>query len=169
MPITEYDPASNTDRIFHETTVDIGGQRSVNKPIHIVQYDRTLPVIQVHLTCNGKECSDAFVEHITDVKVRWSKPDGKFVIRDILGMSSDKKTVYFDVSYQMTAAYGDCSPILEIQITSDDTTYTAGTSSISFSIDKNPVQQEDIESLNEYPEFLDLMERMRKFLDEHED
>lgn len=39
--------------IKHITTVDIGDLRTLSKPIHLMQYDKSLPEIEVHITKDG--------------------------------------------------------------------------------------------------------------------
>lgn len=41
--------------IKHTTTVDIGDLRTLSKPIHLMQYDKSLPEIEVHITKDGQE------------------------------------------------------------------------------------------------------------------
>lgn len=36
--------------IKHTTTVDIGDLRTLSKPIHLMQYDKSLPEIEVHIS-----------------------------------------------------------------------------------------------------------------------
>lgn len=131
-----------TDRITHKAKVDFS-QRCVQKTIHIVQYDKSLPVIAVELFLNGAEYvlpSHAYV------KVRWGKRDRTFIYKDALGCDASRHIVYFDVDEQMSFFYGPCNPILEVIISGNK----AGSSVIPFEIDRNPVQEGDLESSNEY-------------------
>lgn len=131
-----------TDRITHKAKVDFS-QRCVQKTIHIVQYDKSLPVIAVELFLNGAEY--VLPSH-ADVKVRWGKRDRTFIYKDTLGCDASRHIVYFDVDEQMSFFYGPCNPILEVIISGNK----AGSSIIPFEIDRNPVQEGDLESSNEY-------------------
>ena len=131
-----------TDRITHKAKVDFS-QRCVQKTIHIVQYDKSLPVIAVELFLNG---SEYVLPSHADVKVRWGKRDRTFIYKDALGCDASRHVVYFDVDEQMSFFYGPCNPILEVIISGNK----AGSSVIPFEIDRNPVQEGDLESSNEY-------------------
>lgn len=90
-----------------------------------------------------------------DMSVRFGKPDGTFVIKNVLGCDSDRKCVYFDFDEQMSYFFGVFNPILELKIGNK----IAGSSSITFTIEKNPVQETDIKSSSEY---LDLEKKINE-------
>ena len=71
-----------TDRMVHETKVDFNQRCVQQKTIHIVQYDKSLPVIAVELFLNG---STYTLPANADVKIRWSKRDKTFVYKNVLG------------------------------------------------------------------------------------
>lgn len=130
-----------TDRIIHKAKVDFS-QRCIQKTIHIVQYDKS-SVIAVELFLNGEEY--VLPSH-ADVKVRWGKRDRTFIYKDALGCDASRHVVYFDVDEQMSFFYGPSNPILEVVISGSK----SGSSVIPFEIDRNPIQDGDIESSNEY-------------------
>ena len=67
MSVTLYTP--DLSKIIHETKVDFR-QRVIQPIIHIVQYDKSLPIIAVKLYNNG--IAYALPEN-ADVSVRWGK------------------------------------------------------------------------------------------------
>lgn len=130
-----------SERIVHNTSVDFK-KRMVSKPIHIVQYDNSLPIIAVSMF------SDGFAYTLPDgaeANVRFRKPDGKVVYNPVLGCNSQKNVLYFEMTYQMTSVYGNSFPVVEI-VASDK---VAASSSIPMEIDRNPIQESDVESTDE--------------------
>ena len=146
-----------TDRIIHKAKVDFS-QRCIQKTIHIVQYDKS-SVIAVELFLNGEEY--VLPSH-ADVKVRWGKRDRTFIYKDALGCDANRHIVYFDVDEQMSFFYGPCNPILEVVISGSK----SGSSVIPFEIDRNPIQDGDIESSNEY---VDLSKSVQEVKDVRDD
>ena len=146
-----------TDRIIHKAKVDFS-QRCIQKTIHIVQYDKS-SVIAVELFLNGEEY--VLPSH-ADVKVRWGKRDRTFIYKDALGCDASRHVVYFDVDEQMSFFYGPCNPILEVVISGSK----SGSSVIPFEIDRNPIQDGDIESSNEYVDLSKAVQEANNIRDE---
>ena len=147
MSVASYTPGPS--KIVHESRVDFR-QRVVQSMIHIVQYDKSLPIIAVELYSNGQKWalpSDA------NVKVRWGKRDHTYVYLDVLGCNADRTIVYFEIVEQMTVFYGEHNPVLEVLIGES----VACSSYIPFYIDRNPIQRSDIESVV-VPSVLDMLE-----------
>lgn len=133
------------EKLVHRTLVDFGGKRMVQKTLHFMQYDRTLPIVEVTLFNNGNKY---YIPELgSSCKVRLSKPDKTFVYKDVLGCSEDGNLVYFEMDEQMTVINGQVEAILELIISGS----VAGSSYINIIIDKNPVQEDDIESSIEAP------------------
>lgn len=142
MALSVYIP-DNID-IIQETKVDFK-QRCIQKPIHVVQYDKTMPIVKVKLEMNG------YSYHIPtdmDIYIRWGCPDHTFVVKPVLGKDANHDDIiYFDVDEQMTYFHGQYSPILELRYNLSGGNYKlAGSSPIPFIVDRNPVQEHDIES-----------------------
>lgn len=135
MSMDIYTP-NDTD-VMHSAKVDFR-KRTIQDTIHIVQFDKSLPVIAVALRYNGYSYT---APDNSEVWVRWGKKDHTYVYKKCM-ISLDRKTVYFDVDYQMTVIYGVLNPILELIIGER----TAGSSPIPVIIDRNPIQDSDIES-----------------------
>lgn len=147
-----------TDQVVHETKVDFR-QRNTMEPIHVVQYDNTLPVIACKLFQGGYSYT---LPEGAECEVRWGKKDHTFVYKPVLGCNAARNTVYFDVDQQMSYFYGLHTPILELKINGK----TAGSSYIQVMIDKNPIQEGDIESHCEYYDFDKAVEEVEAAVDE---
>lgn len=131
-----------SSRIVHYTSVDFT-KRTVQTPIHLVQYDSSLPIIAITLM----EGTNAYSLPANGVaELRYGKNDYTFVIADALGQSADSTIVYFEITYQMTVESGEHHPVVSIWV--DDK--IAASSTINIIIDRNPVQNEQIESLTDY-------------------
>lgn len=131
MSMDIYTPSEND--IIHETSIDFV-KRIIVVPIYLVQYDRSLPLVAVKLLNNGK---DYVVPQNCDVWIKWAFKYNLHVKKKCM-ISQDRKTVYFNVDYEMTQYYGKLNPILEL-ISQDDNQST-GSSPIPVTIDRNPVQ-----------------------------
>ena len=128
--------------IVHSTSVSLTN-RSPSAPVHLVQYDDTLPIIAVALTSNSQPYT---VPSGAAVNVRLAKPDGHYVYDPAYGVSDDGQTVYIAVTVQMTAVSGKVSPIIEVVVNGT----VAGTGFFVLDIDPNPIPEDAIESTDEY-------------------
>lgn len=128
--------------IVHSTSVSLTN-RSPNEPVHLVQYDDTLPMVAVTLTSNGQLYT---VPSGAAVNVRLAKPDGHYVYDPAYGVSDDGQTVYIAVTVQMTAVSGKASPIIEVVVNGT----VAGTGFFVLDIDPNPIPEDAIESTDEF-------------------
>lgn len=133
-------PPANS--VVHNTSVSLTN-RSPNEPVHLVQYDDTLPMVAVSLNSNGQPYA---VPSGAAVNVRLAKPDGTYVYNPAYGVSDDGQTVYIAVTLQMTAVSGKVSPIIEVVVNGA----VAGTGFFVLDIDPNPVPEDAIESTDEY-------------------
>lgn len=129
-------------RIIHYTSVDFT-KRAVQTPIHLVQYDSSLPIVAVTLM-QGTNAYSLPADGVAEM--RYGKNDYTFVIADALGQSKDGTIVYFEMTYQMTVESGEHHPVISLWV--DDK--IAASSTINVIIDRNPVQNEQIESLTDY-------------------
>lgn len=118
-------------------------RRDVVQPVHLVQYDDTLPVLAVALYKGGQPWT---LPTGADVNLRMDKKDGHYVYNPALGVSSDRNTVYLAVTAQMTTGYGTFAPVVEVLAGGG----VAGMAALRLEIDRNPVQDGMIESTDEY-------------------
>ena len=143
MGVSNYTPTG----ISHATSVDFS-KRSVSQPVHIVQYDRTLPILAVSLYNNGQLYR---LSEDMEVSIRLGKPDRTFVYNKALGCDSTRTIVYFEITQQMSLFDGEYYPVIEIM----DGDKIANSSTIYLVVDRNPVQHDYIESTVEYKELID--------------
>lgn len=128
--------------IVHSTSASLTS-RSPSDPVHLVQYDDTLPMVAVALTSNSQPYT---VPSGAAVNVRLAKPDGHYVYDPAYGVSDDGQTVYIAVTVQMTAVSGKVSPIIEVVVNGT----VAGTGFFVLDIDPNPIPEDAIESTDEF-------------------
>ena len=143
MGVSNYTPTG----ISHATSVDFS-KRSVNQPVHIVQYDRSLPILAVSLYNNGQLYR---LSETMEASIRLGKPDRTFVCNKALGCDSTRTIVYFEITQQMSLFDGEYYPVIEIM----DGDKIANSSTIYLVVDRNPVQRDYIESTIEYKELVD--------------
>lgn len=118
-------------------------RRDVVQPVHLVQYDDTLPVLAVALYKGGQPWT---LPTGADVNLRMDKKDGHYVYNPALGVSSDRAIVYLAVTAQMTTGCGTFAPVVEVLAGGG----VAGMAALRLEIDRNPVQDGMIESTDEY-------------------
>lgn len=135
--MTSYTPPSN--KIIHVTSVDFV-TRQISDPVLLVQYDDTLPILEVHLFQNGVKYN---LSASNNVNIRFKNLDGYKVYNPALGYnSSDTSIVYFTITQTMTVSYGKSFGVIEIESGNG----IANSAPISFVIDRNPIQNSDIDA-----------------------
>lgn len=140
MAAANYSPPETA--LIKATRADFD-RRDVVQPVHLVQYDDTLPVLAVALYKGGQPWT---LPTGADVNLRMDKKDGHYVYNPALGVSSDRATVYLAVTAQMTTGYGTFAPVVEVLAGGG----VAGMAALRLEIDRNPMQNGMIESTDEY-------------------
>ena len=140
MAAANYSPPETA--LIKATRADFD-RRDVVQPVHLVQYDDTLPVLAVALYKGGQPWT---LPTGADVNLRMDKKDGHYVYNPALGVSSDRATVYLAVTAQMTTGCGTFAPVVEVLAGGG----VAGMAALRLEIDRNPVQDGMIESTDEY-------------------
>lgn len=140
MAAANYSPPA--EALIKATRADFD-RRDVVQPVHLVQYDDTLPVLAVALYKGGQPWT---LPTGADVNLRMDKKDGHYVYNPALGVSSDRRTVYMAVTAQMTTGYGTFTPMVEVLAGGG----VAGMAALRLDIDRNPVQDGMLESTDEY-------------------
>lgn len=143
--------ADLSGKIVHEVDVDFVS-RSWGNEIHFVQYDKTLPVLAVRLYKNGNALM--LLEN-AEANIRYKKPDGFVVYNPALGKNSDGTTLYFTITEQMTTAFGRSEVVVELVSGAS----VASSSPVNIFIDRNPIQNGDIESEDEFETLVDYVNR----------
>lgn len=140
MAAANYSPPA--EALIKATRADFD-RRDVVQPVHLVQYDDTLPVLAVTLYKGGQPWA---LPTGADVNMRMDKKDGHYVYNPALGVSSDRSTVYIAVTAQMTTGFGTFAPMVEVLAGGG----VAGMAALRLDIDRNPVQDGMLESTDEY-------------------
>ena len=140
MAAANYSPPA--EALIKATRADFD-RRDVVQPVHLVQYDDTLPVLAVALYKGGQPWT---LPTGADVNLRMDKKDGHYVYNPALGVSSDRNTVYLAVTAQMTTGCGTFAPVVEVLAGGG----VAGMAALRLDIDRNPVQDGMLESTDEY-------------------
>lgn len=146
--VSTYTPDST--KILHTAYADFVS-RQIGRPIHVVQYDDGLPILAVKLFKDGQPYT---IPTNADVNIKLGKSDGRFVYNPALGCDSARHIVYFEITYQMVVLAETLSPVVEILIG----TSVSASSSIGIVIDRNPVQNEAIESTSEWKTIVSAIE-----------
>lgn len=159
MSVPVYIPENN--RIIHLTQADFINRR-VSKPIYVVQYDKNLSLIAVKLY------ADANVYKIPDnidIKIRWGLNNGKYVHKDVIGCNLERDTIYFELDERMTYKHGIYNPIIEcVYIEDEQIVGRSGSSPLLLMVDKDPIQNRDLEESYEYSELLELYNEIQSLL-----
>lgn len=156
MAISVYTPPS--DRLLHNADVDFGGRNKLGSPVHLMQYDKSLPIVAVKLYLNDipfKLSSGA------SVNIRVGKRDGTTVYNPVLGCDTTRTIVYCEMTKQICAEYGSTPAILELMIGEN----IAGSSYLMLDIAKNPVQENAVESSDEYKTIMEVIADAKQALD----
>lgn len=147
MALSVYTPTG----IVHETSVDFT-KRVLTEPVHLVQYDESLPVVAVTCLDAGQYMT---LTALDTVSIRMDKGDGTFIYNPALGMSADGHIVYIQITLQMTANYGRFEPVIELLRNGG---YGAS-SPIPLFIDANPVPNSEIQSTSQWESLNDIVAR----------
>ena len=131
----------DSEKILHRANVDLVG-RNVPDVIRVVQYDRSLPVLEVALNMAGVAYP---LPTGAACNIRIRKPDDTVIYNPALGCDSTRTVVYFDVTNQMTTVAGDMPGIIEVAVSGN----VAGTSPFTLRVEKNPVENESVISEDE--------------------
>lgn len=136
-------------KIVHETKVDFSARHDYCPPIYLVQYDNSIPIIAVTLR---NQQTTYKLDDTHEAWIRWRKPDNTFVRKKALGCNSNKNVVYFEVTQQMVMMSGNINPVVELIIPggADNNPQVASSASFNVFIERNPIQNGDIESIDQY-------------------
>ena len=148
MAVSVYNVPS--ERIVHKSAVDFRDRSHIAASVHLMQYDKSLPIIEVELFSGGKPY---IIPDNAEMNVRVGKPDGTKVYNAVLGCNSKRNIVYVEVTRQICAAYGTALAVLEVVVNKN----VAGSSYIRLDIARNPAQDDAIESSDEYKSISDLV------------
>ena len=136
-----------------QTTAAIDGYY-VTQPLRLVQYDETLPVAAVQLTCQNQPYTPPTG---AELNVRMGKPDGTTVYNPCLGVDANG-VVYFAFTLQMTIVAG--TGTLTVEVTDSGVKNSAP---IIAEIRPNPVPEGSIESADEFLTLQEILAEAEKW------
>ena len=119
-------------------------------PINLVQFDKTIPILAVALYKGGTAYK---LPEDAEANVRMGKRNNLYVYNPVLGCNEGRSLVYVAVTPQMTTQDGVFYPILEVLAGGG----VAGTSPLQLVIQRNPVQEDDLEDTSEAQTLADLV------------
>ena len=118
-------------------------------PINLVQFDKTIPILAVALYKGGTAYK---LPEDAEANVRMGKRNNLYIYNPVLGCNEGRTLVYVAVTPQMTTQDGVFYPILEVLAGGG----VAGTSPLQLVIQRNPVQEGDLEDTSEAQTLADL-------------
>ena len=145
--VTIYSPPSAAQ--VKNCTADFDLRRAP-VPIHLVQFDKTIPILAVALYKGGTAYK---LPEDAEANVRMGKRNNMYVYNQVLGCNQGRNLVYVAVTPQMTTQDGVFYPILEVLAGGG----VAGTSPLQLVIQRNPVQEGDLEDTSEAQTLADLV------------
>lgn len=145
--VTIYSPPSAAQ--IKNCTADFDLRRAP-VPIHLVQFDKTIPILAVALYKGGTAYK---LPEDAEANVRMGKRNNLYVYNPVLGCNEGRTLVYVAVTPQMTTQDGVFYPILEVLAGGG----VAGTSPLQLVIQRNPVQEGDLEDTSEAQTLADLV------------
>lgn len=152
------------NQIKHSVIVDFY-KRDITQTVYLVQYDRGLPVIEAVLQNNKNPYT---LPNNATVNLKIKKKDGTYVYIPASGTDSERQKVYFVVTGQMTKFSGTYNYVIEIV----DGNNTLQSSYLMLNVLRNPIQQDDIESNDDFKtliEYLNDTEDLRDATEELKD
>lgn len=135
-------------RLIQTLYVELDGG-GILPPVRLVQYDQRLPVLALRLLHGGKTYA---LPSGAAANIRVGKNDGHCVYNPAWGVSTDRTTVYVEITAQMTACAGIQMASLEIIANGD----VKGTPPLKLDVARNPVQADAYESSDEYKSIYEL-------------
>ena len=144
--VTIYSPPSAAQ--VKNCTADFDLRRAP-VPINLVQFDKTIPILAVALYKGGTAYK---LPEDAEANVRMGKRNNLYVYNPVLGCNEGRNLVYVAVTPQMTTKDGVFYPILEVLADGG----VAGTSPLQLVIQRNPVQEGDLEDTSEAQTLADL-------------
>lgn len=144
--VTIYSPPSAAQ--VKNCTADFDLRRAP-VPINLVQFDKTIPILAVALYKGGTAYK---LPEDAEANVRMGKRNNLYICNPVLGCNEGRTLVYVAVTPQMTTQDGVFYPILEVLADGG----VAGTSPLQLVIQRNPVQEGDLEDTSEAQTLADL-------------
>ena len=142
----------NCVKFYTSSPIDSGIETKI--PISLMQYDSGMAIVA--FTILEKNTIYKPPESVK-INVRFEKPDGHGVYNPVLG-TDENGVVYFQITTQMTVAYGSGTCCLELE----NAEGIKCTKKVPVYIAQNPVNNENIESTDEYKTIFEIYEEVKR-------
>lgn len=142
----------NCVKFYTSSPIDSGIETKI--PISLMQYDSGMAIVA--FTILEKNTIYKPPESVK-INVRFEKPDGHGVYNPVLG-TDENGVVYFQITTQMTVAYGSGTCCLELE----NVEGIKCTKKVPVYIAQNPVNNENIESTDEYKTIFEIYEEVKR-------
>lgn len=142
----------NCVKFYTSSPIDSGIETKI--PISLMQYDSGMAIVA--FTILEKNTIYKPPESVK-INVRFEKPDGHGIYNPVLG-TDENGVVYFQITTQMTVAYGSGACCLELE----NTEGIKCTKKVPVYIAQNPVNNENIESTDEYKTIFEIYEEVKR-------
>lgn len=149
-----YAPEGTADIRDVDAWFDRPGDFGAPGKVRLTQYD-TRPIIAAHMYYGREPHS---VPDGAGVNIRVRKNDNEPVYNPSLGLNDTRDVAYFQVTKQMTVCHGPAKAVVEEVIDGR----VSGTAVFLLDMDKNPVQDDDIESAGEYKTLQDYLSEAKE-------
>lgn len=142
----------NCVKFYTSSPIDSGIETKI--PISLMQYDSGMAIVA--FTILEKNTIYKPPESVK-INVRFEKPDGHGVYNPVLG-TDENGVVYFQITTQMTVVYGSGTCCLELE----NAEGIKCTKKVPVYIAQNPVNNENIESTDEYKTIFEIYEEVKR-------
>lgn len=151
--LAQYTPPA--DSVIIDIDVDFV-TRPITPPIHLVQFDKVLPVLAIHMYSNRSAYS---MPQQSTAAIRVNNGNGTYYYAFAEGRSADFTTVYFQIQAALCLDPGFKPGVIEIS-NSDG---LVNSSSIQIEVEQNPVPEDAIISSDDYINLRQLIDEVEKW------
>lgn len=133
MSITTIPQELYESKLIHKVNISFDGSCRDIKEIHLMQYDISLPIVEISMFINGQPY---ILPDDAECNIRYGElGDSSSLIASIRYCDSTRTKLYMEVSNDMTRYNGRYNPIIELIIDEE----VAGSTFMHFIVEKNPV------------------------------
>ena len=150
--LSPYTP--NADKVVIDVDIDFV-TRPITPTIHLVQYDKELPVLAVHMYENRSAYTIASVATAA-IRINCG---GQAYYHEAQGQSADGTTVYFEVDETLCLDPGYKPGVIEIS----NSQGVIGSSPIAVDVEQNPVPEDAIAVSGDYVSLKEMIDQTRKW------
>lgn len=151
--LAQYTPPA--DSVIIDIDVDFV-TRPITPPIHLVQFDKVLPVLAVHMYSNRSAYT---MPQQSTAAIRVNKGDGTYYYAFAEGRSADFTTVYFQIQADLCLDARFKPGVIEIS-NSDG---VVNSSPIQIEVEQNPMPEDAIISSDDYINLRQLIDGVEKW------